>query len=253
MPRTLRSLVAALLLSFLVQSDTVHAQSNAVQSAPPAPIGSAQGSASHFPLRPVTRAKPADRSADTAAHDEPIPIPKRKRTSSSDKLAPLEARRASTGRTIRVVLSSMAIVLGLFFLVVWLARRALPKSATTLPTDVLEVFDVLEVLGRCPLGGRHQLQLIRVGHKLLLVSITSEGAKTLTEITDPDEVNHLTGLCRQGQSGSITNSFRQVLHQLGTQPTSRSRPTAGSSDALTTDLGVAPSRRSPLQHTHETP
>jgi flagellar biogenesis protein FliO len=59
------------------------------------------------------------------------------------------------------------------------------------------------------------LQLIRLGRRLLLVSVTPEHAETLTEITDPDEVNHLTSLCRQQQSGSISDSFREVLHQLG--------------------------------------
>ena len=65
---------------------------------------------------------------------------------------------------------------------------------------------------------RHQLQLIRLGRRLLLVSVTPDHAETLTEITDPDEVNHLTSLCRQQQPGSISDSFRQVLHQLGHRP-----------------------------------
>ena len=109
-----------------------------------------------------------------------------------------------------VVASSLAIVLGLFFLVVWLSRRAFPKASASLSTDVLEI------IGRCPLAHRHQLQLIRLGRRLLLVSVTPEHAETLTEITDPDEANHLISLCRQQQAGSISDSFRQVLHQLGT-------------------------------------
>ena len=109
-----------------------------------------------------------------------------------------------------VVLSSLAIVLGLFFLVVWLARTApFPNRQRFLPTDVLEV------LGRSPLASRHHLQLIRLGRRLLLVSVTPERAETLTEITEPDEVNHLARLCRQNQAGSITDSFRQVLRSAG--------------------------------------
>jgi flagellar biogenesis protein FliO len=108
-----------------------------------------------------------------------------------------------------VVVSSLAIVLGLFFLVVWLSRRAFPRASASLSTEVLEI------VGRSPLAHRHQLQLIRLGRRLLLVSVTPERAETLTEITDPDEVNHLISLCRQQQAGSISDSFRQVLHQLG--------------------------------------
>ena len=117
-----------------------------------------------------------------------------------------------------VVLSSLAIVLGLFFFVVWLSRRAFPKATAPLSTEVLEI------VGRSPLAARHQLQLIRLGRRLLLVSVTPERAETLTELTDPDEVNHLVGLCRQQQAGSITDSFRQVLHQLGSPTKSRTRP-----------------------------
>ncbi len=119
------------------------------------------------------------------------------------------------------MLSSLAIVLGLFFLVVWLWRRAMPKSSGSLPTEVLEV------LGRSPLANRHHLQLIRLGQRLLLVSVTSDNAQTLTEVTDVDEVNQLVGQCREHQPGSISSTFRQVLHQLGTQSSSRGRVAPG--------------------------
>jgi flagellar biogenesis protein FliO len=141
---------------------------------------------------------------DRADAEGPIPIPPPKSGARRGEESP--ARATTAGNVATVVLSSLAIVLGLFFLVVWLSRRALPKASTNLSKEVLEI------LGRAPLAARHHLQLIRLGRRLLLVSVTPDHAETLAEITDPDEMNHLTSLCRQQQPGSITESFRQVLH-----------------------------------------
>jgi flagellar biogenesis protein FliO len=91
--------------------------------------------------------------------------------------------------------------------------------------------DVLELLGRTPLAARHHLQLIRLGHRLLLVSVSTDAVETLSEITDVDEVNHLAALCKQGDPNSISASFRQVFQQLGSagqaapQVAAQGRPT----------------------------
>ena len=107
--------------------------------------------------------------------------------------------------------SGLAIVLGLFLAAAWVLRRAAPKSATLLPGEVVEV------LGRAPLAGRQQMHLLRCGNKLLLVSVTPTGAETLTEVTDPVEVDRLSGLCRQAHPQSATATFRQVFQQRGTR------------------------------------
>ncbi len=103
---------------------------------------------------------------------------------------------------------SLALVLGLFLVVAWLMRRTVPGGSTLLPGEVLEV------LGRAALAGRAQVHLVRLGNKLLLVSMSTAGVETLAEVTDPDEVTRLAGLCRQAQAGSTTAAFRQVLQQL---------------------------------------
>ena len=110
--------------------------------------------------------------------------------------------------SILTVGSSLTLVLSLFLIVAWLMRRAAPGGSALLPGEVVEL------LGRAALAGRTQIHLLRVGNKLLLLSISTAGVETLTEITDPDEVNRLAGLCRQAQPGSTTAAFRQVLQQL---------------------------------------
>ncbi len=110
------------------------------------------------------------------------------------------------------VISSLAVVLGLFFMTAWLMRRTGRGGFASLPEDVFEV------LGRAPLNHRQQVHLVRCGTKFLLVSLTPDSAETLTEIDDPDEVTRLAGLCKARQTGSASVAFRQVLHQFAGQP-----------------------------------
>lgn len=139
----------------------------------------------------------------------PIPIPPPKPNQATDRDS--EPESSLFGGLAAVVTSSLAIVIGLFLLVVWFARRAMPRASLPLPSEVLEV------LGKSPLTSRHHLQLIRLGRKLVLISACSDGAETLSEIDEPGEVERLVGLCQQNRPGSVSTSFRQILDQLGTQ------------------------------------
>ena len=76
--------------------------------------------------------------------------------------------------------------------------------------------EVFEILGRSSLGARQQVQLLRCGSKLLLVTITPHGTETLTEVTDPLEVDRIAGVCHQANPKSSTAAFRQVFQQLAT-------------------------------------
>ena len=169
---------------------------------------------------------PAERTAD-----EPEPVEKRSpregpakpgdsKAAAHGDLPPLfptgRSERGSAaggpGRSTRpqglvAVVGSLALVLGLFFVVAWMMRRTMPATRLVLPGEVLEV------LGRAPLAGRQQVHLIRLGNKLVLVSVTPAGMEALSEVTDAEEVERLTGLCRQAQPNSSTAIFRQVLQQ----------------------------------------
>ncbi len=116
-------------------------------------------------------------------------------------------------------LTSLAIVLGLFFVAAWAVRRGLPQGPTALPSDVVEV------LGRTPLAARQFAHLVRCGNKLLLVHVSPGCAETLTEITDPAEVDRLAGLCRQAHPQSTTASFRQIFQQFSREKPADSEAT----------------------------
>ena len=106
---------------------------------------------------------------------------------------------------------SLGIVLGLFLMVAWAVRRGMPKGAGSVPSEAVEV------LGRTNLAGRQQVHLVRCGNKILLVHVSPTSVETLTEITDPGEVERLSTICHGGQVAGATASFRQALQQFGKQ------------------------------------
>jgi flagellar biogenesis protein FliO len=120
---------------------------------------------------------------------------------------------AGSGRqALTTVGSSLAVVLGIFGLFVWVTRRSGRRRPSGMPGNIVET------LGRTQLNARQEMQLVRVGNKLLLLSVTATTAETLTEITDPDEIDRLTLACHNGQPDSLAASFRGVLSQLRTSP-----------------------------------
>ena len=130
----------------------------------------------------------------------------------------------TTGRTLTTVVGALAVCLGVFFLFVWITKRHAPAGLAPLPKEVVES------LGRASLSGRQQLQLLRIGRKLVLLHVTSTSAETLTEIVDPVEVDRLVGLCQQTSPNSVTASFREVLTHYESEPAKGFLGDVGQSD-----------------------
>lgn len=146
----------------------------------------------------------APQRIDPVAHAAPLPRLLKPNEASDGPALP----QSSDASTLLTVGGSLTLVLGLFLLVTWAVRRGTPAGSTLLPREVVEM------LGRAPLPGRQQMHLVRVGSKLLLLHITPNGAETLTEITDPLEVDRLIGLCHQRGPHSSTAAFHSVLADL---------------------------------------
>lgn len=172
--------------------------------------------AAHAATSAAAQAANADADGESQAGTAPAdplaaPLPLARSSSQSGE-GPGRRPPPSTGRTLTTVVSSLAIVLGLFFVFVWVMRRGAPHAPGALPSEVVQV------LGRAALTPRQQMQLVRVGDKLLLVAVSPTGAETLTEVTEPAEVERLAAACEASRAGSATASFRQVLSQLGREP-----------------------------------
>ena len=78
---------------------------------------------------------------------------------------------------------------------------------------------VLTVLGKVPFVHGQQLQLVRLGTRMLLVASSAKGSQTLSEITDPAEVLQIESAFRAGRMDLITDSL------------SRSEPSANGSQS----------------------
>jgi flagellar biogenesis protein FliO len=110
------------------------------------------------------------------------------------------------------IITGLAIVVGAFLIFAWALRRGGRTAGRgNLPADVVSV------IGRVPLAARQFAELLRVGNKLVLVSLTPNGAQPISEVTDPAEVDRLLGLCQQNNPHSTTKAFEQVFRQLSTE------------------------------------
>ena len=109
--------------------------------------------------------------------------------------------------------AGLAIVVGLFFVCMWLLRRSSgAKHGGVLPNEAFAV------LCRAPLTPQSFAQLLRIGNKLVLVAISADGIQPLTEVIDPLEVDRLTGVCASGRGHGPAAEFQQVLAQLAREP-----------------------------------
>jgi flagellar protein FliO/FliZ len=129
---------------------------------------------------------------------------------SASRLAPPNAKGGSvstnsTTESVVTVLGSLGIVLGLFFVSMWLFRGNASKAGQNLPAEVVEP------LGRTIVAKGQRLQLIRFGRKLVLVSLSSAGIEPISEITDPVEVDRIAGLCHGKGPLSSTQAFQTML------------------------------------------
>jgi flagellar biogenesis protein FliO len=172
----------------------------------PSNAGEHQQTAWLEPTAPPS-ARPSDRDVKplSAPDRRENPIPLRPPSKSLPNGAATLAPSASGPRMLISVVGSLGAVLGLFFVLAWAMRRGASGSPALLPKEALEV------LGRAPLAGRQQVYLVRLGNKLLLVSVSQAGVETLSEVTEPDEVQRLAGLCLQRQTNSAVLMFRQAL------------------------------------------
>lgn len=129
------------------------------------------------------------------------------RTSAKDSVGNVDKPKSSWSAALSMFFS-LAVVLSFFLLVAWLVKKSQPNAFLKLPGDVVQV------MGRTPMAPRQQMYVVRFGSKLLLISHQPGQTQTLSELTDPDEVQRLAGLCEANLPGSISNSFRDVLKQV---------------------------------------
>lgn len=106
------------------------------------------------------------------------------------------------------VLSALAAVIGLaLFLKLAASKLSRGLAGSSRPSGVLEV------LARYPIARGQQLILLKLGRRIVLAHATGGSMRTLTEVTDSDEVAALLARIEAGSSGRDSLRFRSILNQ----------------------------------------
>jgi flagellar biogenesis protein FliO len=117
-------------------------------------------------------------------------------------------QQTTFGNPVRT-LSSLAFVLGLFFLFLRFARRYRVPAEEGEP--------LFDTLGRVSLLGK-RAHIVRFGSKLLVLAKTSNGLEKLTELSDPREVEQVIELCRSGSEKRLNQGLRNLLSANSLRP-----------------------------------
>lgn len=143
------------------------------------------------------------------------------RTGSRDIPSIPPRQSASTSGGLWTTAISLSVIVGVLgTMTYWLkpylgATRGLPIEA-------------FELLGRRSLEQKVAIHLVRCGNRVLVLSVSSEGARTLSEITDPAEVRRLVDACHAPRDAKSTLSDAVTAPLVGqntiNSTTSSSRP-----------------------------
>ncbi len=121
--------------------------------------------------------------------------------------------RAETGKTsgplsdsLITIGSSLIVVLGLFAGLVWMTRRFGARSMQqgAIPKEVMQS------LGSSSIDARTSIMLVRCGSRILVLARTAQGVQPISEVTDPNEVRHLTALCLGDSKKDFASTLQTI-------------------------------------------
>ncbi len=119
-------------------------------------------------------------------------------------------------------LAALGVVLAIVFGIRWLLKRGGVVSTVT-PHG-----GIVEVLSRTTVAPRSHVILMRVGTRVLVVSDSTAGMRTLASVEDAEEVAELLGAIDSAKPTSMSQSFGSVMKKLSGQ-------WSGEDDALADD------------------
>lgn len=144
------------------------------------------------------------------------PIPLQRRAGQSVDSAGDNANKRDSG-SFTSIISALVFVVVLIAIVLNVLKRFGGKTVGRVPDDVIEV------LGHKLLNRQQTIHVIRCGSRVLILGESSASLNTLAEVTDPVEVDCLTGMCRSnGKDVSAIATFREMLRSYRSQSTNRS-------------------------------
>jgi len=124
---------------------------------------------------------------------------------------------------------ALAVVIGVIvacrYAMQWLERRA--GGASGFSGSVGAPSGVAEVLARYPVSKGTKLLLLKINCRVLVVSQTGEGLRTLSEIVDPDEVASILIKTRDEEGASEASRFTELLREMERDPSVAGESSSG--------------------------
>lgn len=142
------------------------------------------------------------RRLNDAAETRPRPLPARSHPTTSTEPS-TRALPAST--SVWGSLIGLGIVVGGMLVASRWLRVHGPASLRGLPNEAVES------LGQRVLSRGVAVHLVRCGSRMLVLGVGPDGVRTLSEITDPVEVDLLAGACRRRDETANGQSFAQMF------------------------------------------
>ncbi|MCC8109497.1 MAG: flagellar biosynthetic protein FliO [Planctomycetes bacterium] len=123
---------------------------------------------------------------DTVFENQPLAFPSDTRRPSR----PDQERRGYSMPSIWPMLFAVAVVCGFFCTALWLVKKYVPGHK--------QLFNhpAIEVLGRTHLDQRRYVSLLRVGKRIVVVGVSPDEIRSLTEITEEAEVTGILEIAR---------------------------------------------------------
>ncbi len=128
----------------------------------------------------------------------------RRSTAPTTASAATPARGAGGGTdtfSVQRVIVSLALVIGVIFVLRWISRRMMGKSVGVRSTRAVQV------LSRSMVSPRQQFLLVQVGRRLVVVADSGTQMNPVCEISDPDEVAALVTQVHEEKASSLTRNF----------------------------------------------
>ena len=147
-------------------------------------------------------------TAVSPAHAQPIsgkPLATKAEKAPVSRNSPADRNSASGWWS---TVGSLALVVAAILILGVLLKWQNPGSRGLLPQSVVQD------LGRRPLDPRNVVHLVRCGSKILVLGVGPQGLTALSEITDPVEVDTLTGLCSSKQEADGQPQFGSILKRM---------------------------------------
>ena len=108
-------------------------------------------------------------------------------------------------------LAALGVVLAIVFAIRWLLKRGGVVGAS------VSSGSVVEVLNRTTVAPRSHVVLLRVGARILVVSDSPAGMRTLASVHEAEEVAELLGAIDSAKPTSMSQSFGSVMKKLSGQ------------------------------------